>query len=409
MSVNVVIGSGPAGVAAASALLAQGSEVVMVDVGEQLEPSRAARRDRMAQTEPSQWRSDDREAVAERQSERSATMRPYGSDFLFRTPANASDWNELTSVTSLRPSFAKGGLSNGWGASVLPFRDEDLGDWPIRAVDLSPHYEAVASTLSVATRSDDLAPLFPAYRLGEDRPLPLSTQAQRLLARLDSRRKWLMEMGVHFGQSRQAVSAGCRRCAMCLHGCPYDLIFNAGRVVDSLRAQPGFTYRPGAYAFRFEEDPSGVRLWTRGTGGEVTELRCDRLFVAAGVLPTALLVLDSLDRPDCTIPLRDSRHFFLPLLHRWPANPDPSTEPRHTLAQIFLEIVDPRVCGRTVHVQLYTHNDTFAIDIAETLRSPCGRLRSDRGGPEPSPGRGAGISPFGLLPKHGSRDAANPR
>ncbi len=335
----------------------------MVDVGERLEAPNAARRARMAQTEPSGWNNGDRIAVTKPQSGHSGTMRPYGSDFLFRIPPAASDWNENSGVASLRPSFARGGLSNGWGASVLPFRDEDLDDWPIRAADLVPHYDAVAGMLSVAARNDSLARLFPAHHLGDDRPLPLSNQAQQLLARLDSRRNPLESMGVHFGQSRQAVAAGCRRCAMCLHGCPYGLIFNAADVVDALSAQTGFSYRPDSYAFRFEEGAGGVRLWTRSNTGEVTELRGDRLFVACGVLPTALLVLNSLDRPDCTVPLRDSQQFFLPMLHRWSADPDPATEPRHTLAQLFLEIVDPKVCERTVHIQVYTHNDTFAIDI----------------------------------------------
>jgi GMC oxidoreductase len=150
---------------------------------------------------------------------------------------------------------------------------------------------------------------------------------------------------------------------MCLHGCPYGLIFNAGDAVDRLRASTGFDYRRDAYAIRFEEDGEGVRLWTRSAAGAVTELRGDRLFVAAGVLPTALLVLDSLDQPDRPLTLRDSRHFFLPMLQRWPADSDPATEPRHTLAQLFVEIVDPRICANTVHVQIYTHNDGFVVDM----------------------------------------------
>jgi len=53
----------------------------------------------------------------------------------------------------------------------------------------------------------------------------------------------------------------------------------------------------------------------------------------------------------------------MPMLQRWAANPDPATEPRHTLAQLFVEIVDPRVSARTVHVQIYTYHDGFAVDM----------------------------------------------
>jgi choline dehydrogenase-like flavoprotein len=365
MPVNIVIGSGPTGVAAASAIIARGGDVLMVDVGVELEPSRAARRARMGLVEPAQWQRVDLDALTTmaHESSRPGTIRPYGSDFLFRIPAAASEWREQASSPAVRPSFAKGGLSNGWGASVLPYRDEDLEAWPFRAAELAPHYDAVAAIISLAARRDDLADLFPAHRLTDERPLPLSTQAQRLLDRLGRQRTRLAELGVHFGQSRQAVAEGCRRCAMCLHGCPYGLIFNAADVVDRLCASRRLTYRPDSYAIRFEENAEGVRLWTRNAKGEVTELRCDRLFVATGVLPTALLVLGSLDRPDYPITVKDSLHFFLPMLHGWPADPDPATEPRHTQAQLFLEIVEPRVSMRTVHVQVYTHNDSFAPDM----------------------------------------------
>ncbi len=373
MPLSVVIGSGPAGVAAATALLARGADVLMVDVGEELEPARAARRDRMGDAAPSEWQRDDVEAVtAPPPAESPRTMRPYGSDLPLRIPASAGDWSGLRNEIPVRPSFAKGGLSNGWGASVLPYRDEDLGDWPIRAADLAPHYSAVSSIIGLAARRDDLAALFPAFQPAGERPLPMSTQAQRLLDRFERRRAELAALGAVAGQSWQAVAGGCRRCAMCLHGCPYRLIFNASDVVDRLRAAPGFTYRPDACAIRFEETGDGVQLWTRAADGTVSTLRCDRLFVAAGVLPTALLVLDSLDEPNYPLRLKDSRHFFVPMLHRWAADPDPATEPRHTLAQLFVEIVDPRVCENTVHVQLYTHNDGFALDMRKRFGALAG-------------------------------------
>jgi len=362
-------------VAAASALLAKGADVLMVDVGETLEPAQAGRRARMAGSAPGQWLREDVDAVkAPAPPHQTGMIRPYGSDVPFRVPAVAGDWSGLAREIALRPSFAKGGLSNGWGASVLPYRDEDLGAWPIRAADLERHYGAVASLIGLAAPGDELASLFPAHRPQDERPLPLSTQAQRLLDRFTARRAELAELGAHASPSWQAVAEGCRRCAMCLHGCPYGLIFNAGDTVERLRASPGFTYRPNALAMRFEETADGVRLWTRDAAGELTELSADRLFVAAGVLPTALLVLDSLDQPDQTLALRDSRHFILPMLQRWSADPDPATEPRHTLAQLFVEIVDPRVAANTVHVQIYTHNDGFAVDMRRRFGASAGAL-----------------------------------
>jgi len=340
----------------------------MVDVGEQIEPSRSALRARMGSMEPSQWRGAGIAATAlGDRSERPGTIGPFGSDFLYRIPVAGKEWQSPDSSRRPLPSFAKGGLSNGWGASVLPYRDADMESWPIRASDLAPHYDAVASIVPLSARRDDLAALFPAHVLRDDRPLPLSSQARTLLERLEGNRVRLAQRGVRFGQSRQAVAQGCRQCAMCLHGCPYGLIANSADVVDRLGAADGFVYRPDSYAVRFSEGAGGVSVWTRGADGRVTEIKGERLFVAAGVLPTALLVLRSLERSDRAVSLLDSQHFLLPMLHTWPANPDPSTEPRHTLAQLFIEIVEPDVSPHTVHVQIYTHNDGFATDMKRRL------------------------------------------
>ncbi len=353
---DLVLGSGPSGVAAAAALIARGREVVMLDAGGTMEPGPAALRGRMGSQEPREWTAEDRSAIRQ-PSGQSGGIRPFGSDFLFRPPKGEPLWADRSDVHALRPSFAKGGLSNGWGAAVLPYRDEDMDAWPIRAGDLALHYAAVAPMLQVSGRKDDLATVFPAFAHPADRPLPPSTQASRLLDRLSERREALQSMGLHFGTASQAVEDGCRQCAMCLHGCPYRLIFSADQAVDALVATGGLDYRPGVLASRFEEDGTGVAVHT---DGEV--VRGDRLFVGCGVLPTTLLAARSLGLAGQWLSIKDSAHFFLPMLHGWSAG-DPTAEPRHSLVQLFWELIDVQVDPHLVHAQLYTYSDEFAPDI----------------------------------------------
>ena len=171
---DLVLGSGPSGVAAAAALIARGREVVMLDAGGTMEPGAAALRARMGSQEPQEWTAEDRAAIRQSSGESDGIDR-FGSDFVFRTPEHEPLWAEHSDVHALRPSFAKGGLSNGWGAAALPYRDEDMDAWPIRAGDLAPHYAAVAPMLQLAGRKDDLAAIFPAYAHPADRPLPPSS------------------------------------------------------------------------------------------------------------------------------------------------------------------------------------------------------------------------------------------
>ena len=363
---TIVIGSGPAGVSAASALLDRGQRVLVLDVGEEMESERAALGARLGSAEPENWAAEDVSAlVAPTYSKHTDSMRPFGSDFLFRDPVDLFGPTGPPNNIELRPSFATGGLSNGWGASVLPYRIEDLSNWPTESRQLARHYEAVRDFMPVAAHPDGLADLFPMLGISEDSALPLSTQANRLLAQLSSQRDALKTLGLHFGRARVAASNdGCRTCRMCLTGCPYGLIYRAGQTLETLCQNERMTYHRGAYVTRFIEESDGVRV--RGHDpktGAPFEFRADRLMIGCGVLPTAQLVLRSLDRIDEPIALKDSQHFYLPMLHSWWPNPNPANEALHTLTQLFVELIDPDIDAHTVHFQLYSHNDFYEADL----------------------------------------------
>lgn len=113
---DIIIGSGPSGVAAAAALIARGRSVLMLDAGLEMDAGARSLRERMGAIEPDGWTAADREEIGSvRRSEKSDSIRPFGSDFLFRPAPGMEALAEPVGVHGLRPSFAKGGLSNGWG------------------------------------------------------------------------------------------------------------------------------------------------------------------------------------------------------------------------------------------------------------------------------------------------------
>ncbi len=357
---DIIIGSGPSGLATAHARVAQGRDVLVLDAGVEMEADARDLRNRMGSVEPAGWPGSDRDAIgAVRRSEKSDSIRPFGSDFLFRVPPGLENFADNGGVHGLKPSFARGGLSNGWGASVLPYHRQDFEGWPIGLADLAPHYQAIAPLVGMAAARDGLADFYTGVTIGEDRPLPQSAQARELLARMEAKRGRLSDMGVHFGASRQAIAPGCRACAMCLYGCPYGLIFNAGDAVEKMAAAGTLRYQGGVIVQGFAEHGGGVTLAT-STG----TFEAERLFIAAGVLPTTRLVLSALGLVGHEVVIQDSQHFYLPMLHRW-STPDPAQEPRHTLAQAFWAIDAPEVERHVVHAQLYTYNDTYAPDMAQ--------------------------------------------
>ena len=365
MAEDIVIGSGPAGVAAATALIDQGRDVLMLDVGERLEAENDASRRRLGSVEPESWDPDDVALLRTAPDlENADEIRRFGSDFMFRDPTGFFGPEGPPEWLGLKPSYATGGLSNGWGASIMPYRLEDLTEWPAGARDLAPHYENIRKIIPIAARRDRLTDLFPMQAIEEDRTLPLSAQAKNLLDRLASRQDKHETSGVYFGRARQAVSPNCRTCSMCLYGCPYGLIFNSAHIVEKLRESGRFTYLPGRHAIRFLEDETTVRVWSNIPGSDdIVDETAERLFIAAGVLPTTRLVLRSLGRPNASVTLNDSTHFLMPMLHAWSPGIDPAEEAKHTLTEVFLEITDPAVSAGTVHTQLYTFNDLYAADM----------------------------------------------
>lgn len=359
---HIVIGSGPSGVSAAKALLARGRQVLMLDGGKELEPEAAARRAALAATDPGTWPDATRDGwMAPQYATPPGQVRRFGSDFAME-PGGATI-ADLPGWMALRASRAVGGLSNLWGSAVLPYAAKDMAGWPVTPDGLAPHYRAVADFLPVAGTSDALEEVLPALPMAGRTGIEPAQQAAELLRRLRDKTADLAAMGIRGGQARQAVDTSCRRCGMCLHGCPYGLIWSARDTLADLRHHPGFSYRPGAI----------VRRVSEGNGATVhledgTTITGTRIYLGAGVLETARILLAS-DPAITTLTLRDSQHAFLPMLHRWGNATRPDRGRFHTLPQAFVEIDHAKVSPFLVHAQLYSWNEHFPRDLVQNYAS----------------------------------------
>jgi choline dehydrogenase-like flavoprotein len=266
-------------------------------------------------------------------------------------------------------------LSNVWGAAVMPTRAVDFDAWPIGIDEMAPHYAAVGRMMPVAAAPDDLAGPFPFYA-PPAAPLRMSRLAVWLLARMQTNAARLRAKGLQFGQSRLAVRSdpdtGCRYTGLCLTGCPYFAIWNAGTVLDGLREHPGFAYQPGVLVDRLEPAAAGVRIHARDHHGSPRSFLATRVLLACGPIATLRIVADSLRLRE-ELHLQYQPYFLLPLLCGV-GGPHPEEERLHTLAQIFLELDDRAVSPHLVHLQLYTYN-RFIRDRVAAATAWLGPLR----------------------------------
>jgi choline dehydrogenase-like flavoprotein len=379
----VIIGSGPSGVAAAYALTRAGRSVTVLDAGDRIEAGRMDVFDALAQSEPDRWPPE-----LAREAHRAfpvgikhVPLKPaYGS--LFPYAIDDPDLPIASEGAETLPSLAYGGLSNSWGASVLPFRQRDIEDWPISLEELEPHYEAVLRFVPVAAQHDELSAALPLYT---DSPGALrhGPQAQALLSHMRRHAAALSAAGFAFGASRLAVITAtghpsrCRYSGMCLHGCPYGSIYKASTTLDALVSAGKVQYRGGIYVDRLTRSRDSVTIdfHKRGRPSETGRLSASRVFVACGAISSTRLMLESMGRTQLGHRLHDSQYFVIPMFTPRAAPVSVATQ-GNTLAQAFVELDDARISRHTVHLQFYGYNDLMLSALAERL--PLGSAALER-------------------------------
>jgi hypothetical protein len=382
-----VVGSGPAGVACAKALLDAGRRVRMLDAGLTLEPGRVGLVDRLKRARPEEWAPADLAAYQ-------AGMNPdvggvplklvYGSDFAYREADK--EFGVHYDNVGLRPSLAKGGLSNVWGAAMMPFLEGDLDEWPFKPSTLAPHYAAVLRFTGLAACRDNLEGLFPLYT-DDFTDLRPSGQGQRLLERMERNRENLARAGLRFGRSRLAVrgnlpsaDGGCVYCRLCMYGCPYGYIYTSADTVTQLLSNPNFSYQSGVVVDQVRESAQGAEVlgYDQATRRPLA-WQGGRAFLAAGTIATTRILLRSLAAYDQTVWLKDSQYFLVPLMLFRKVR-GAGREWLHGLCQIFLELSDPLGRETSEHVQIYSNSDLISQAVAGTfgpLQRPLGFLVRD--------------------------------
>jgi len=371
---HCVIGSGPAGVACAKALLARGASVLMLDAGIKLESDRDRVVRQLADTMPSEWTAGNL-AMLKGKMDAGARGIPrklvFGSDFPYRETEKNIPWQNHG--TGISPSLALGGLSNVWGSAMLPHRDADISDWPVKSADLEKHYRAVTGFTGLAAHHDDLEELFPLH-CAKPGLLQSSRQANLLLGNLKRHRDKLRERGWHFGRARVAVRAtggakgiGCIHCGFCMYGCPYGCIYNSADTVRELLLENNFQYQRDVIVTNLRENSEKVFIdgFHRETRAPLL-FEADRVYLAAGMVPTAQIILRSQSAYDRPLQLRDSQFFLFPLLLSR-RTCDVQSEALYTLSQIFIELNNPRISRRSVHLQIYSYSDIIGQAIRKTL------------------------------------------
>jgi choline dehydrogenase-like flavoprotein len=255
-------------------------------------------------------------------------------------------------------SFAAGGFSNVWGAVVQRIQDNDIDEWPISAKDLDPHYATIGKMIE-GSSAPQLHP---------------STQAKALYADLSAGANLLHRNGISFEYPQLAVRAadhngakGCRYCGLCLFGCPYDSRYSADTTLHELVRAGQADYEPDMLVRRLVPSDGMVRIEGRSRRGEARVFFAQRVFLAAGLLESTRIVLESLGIYGKPLRINHSDIFTVPLL-RYHRSPGIQVEKLHTLCQLTAEVEDTSICAHRVHLQFYGYNELYRTLLEDKIR-----------------------------------------
>jgi choline dehydrogenase-like flavoprotein len=351
-----VIGSSHAAISAVEGLIERGIRPVIFDVGEILPADIQERADTLASASPDAWNHSAIQFSTPPSISKLPRKTVFGSDYIYA--ANRSFAPVSLDGTTAVPSFAKGGFSMGWGGALLPPHPGDIKAWPFRFDELEKYFSAALKSMPLSAEKDGLEEQFPLHHAVVG-PMQLTSQGQHFLRDLERAKPLLNKKGDRtlFGAARLAVDMeSCTHCGMCLTGCPYGLIYSLDKVLDKFVATGEAEYQKSAYVYSVKEKGNKVEIkWLSTINNKRHTDIFDRVFIGAGALSSARIVLNSLKAYDHTLNVIDSAKFALPMLRfqssplEWPNS--------NTLADIFIEAIYPEVSDRWLHIQVSPLSD----------------------------------------------------
>lgn len=113
-----IIGSGPAGIAAASALLERDATVFLLDGGMSLEEERLATLEKTSRLSFDEWNEEDIDLFKEGMNVSASGVQvklTYGSNYPYREAKRV--FIRQSKAVGITPSLARGGFSTVWGAA----------------------------------------------------------------------------------------------------------------------------------------------------------------------------------------------------------------------------------------------------------------------------------------------------
>lgn len=278
-------------------------------------------------------------------------------------------------------ALAQGGLGVAWGASSMPYTDDDLHGWPIDRAALQPHYDAVVQEVGICgPQQDDLSPWLGPLAGLQPPPKP-DSNAAFLLQRYATLRGKLLDQGFALGQARLAMLTEAfpqeGRASVSYNDTefwadPARAVYRPQFTLEKLIAFPNVRYISGLAVESFSERDTdhGVDVIAREIEtGEAVQFHCNNLILAAGTINTTRIALRSLKQYHVPVPLLSNPYTYYPSLNAWRLGGFTRNR-RHSLTQLTA-LYDPDGTQRhLVQPQFYSYRSLMLFKLLKESPLP---------------------------------------
>lgn len=279
----------------------------------------------------------------------------------------------------LLASRTLGGLTNFWGATMLPFTISELKDWPIEQSALAPHYARMAEIAGISGDCDGLDAYFQGGYV--NRPpvsaTPILLRLRDVINARDAGCTYRIAAGTNRCaiETRRDADRRCTGCGECLAGCFRGAIYSTRRDIERLLSHERVRYIRAPV------------LAINSAGGAVTyadgKSRSDmtgfsRVFLAAGCLGSTEILLRSTGLREADELRTNSAHVF-PIVNL--GRGDGASAGYVALSNLILACMPRGNGSHFAQVQIYPNPDyLYRYNAPRTiwplLRSPLALSRS---------------------------------
>ena len=251
-----------------------------------------------------------------------------------------------------------GGLTNYWGATMLPFTGREMANWPISNEALYPYYQKIAELVGLAARPDALNEYF--LQDFSTRPPIRPTTMLDHLDRVVNHHRNSGQFKVVSGLNRCAIETrddhpnSCVYCGECMTGCFRGSVYSTRSTIEQYLKDPRVTRVVKGRVMRIDEKNRAIDVQT--DNALLQETGFSKVFLSAGCISSTEIVMRSVGLRSGPV-VKDNAVYVFPILYLGRTPPEARCESYMSECNLIFGCIPKDTDEYFAQVQVYPNFD----------------------------------------------------